>query len=271
MSGASFGAPINAELVAAAIDVVAAHGDEAWFDRFVDRYRAGGTPQEELRYINAMTRFTDPDLQDRLLEMLVTEVRTQNAPYVLAMSLANPVIGTRAWAFMRDRWSDLVDALPRQLDLADGRRRARRSGIPRRPRTCWTFFAVPRVPHSERPIATAHGDGAHPPGDPLTRARPARSGAVGRDGMIDRGAIACCFAVEPDAAQLNWSALPRGEVTVDCGGATTRFESDGGPGAVDVVLDGPSEIDVRVDGRRALAARHPPERSATGRGALPVR
>jgi 3',5'-cyclic-AMP phosphodiesterase len=67
--------------------------------------------------------------------------------------------------------------------------------------------------------------------------------------MTGRRGIAC-FALEPDAAQLNWSTLPRGEVTVDSGIEVTRFESDGGPAAVDVVLDGPSEIDVRVDGRR---------------------
>ncbi len=79
--------------------------------------------------------------------------------------------------------------------------------------------------------------------------------------MIDRGAIAC-FAIEPDAAQLHWSALPRGDVAVECAGATTRFESDGGPGAVDVALEGPSEIDVRVDGRplwrRAIRPIDPP-------------
>ena len=152
LSGASFGAHINAELVAAAIDVVAAHGDEAWFERFVERYRAGGTPQEELRYIYALTRFTDPELQDRLLEMLVGEVRTQNAPYVLGMSLANPVIGTRAWEFMRDRWSDLVERFP---DNSISRMVGGVRGIwdPVAAADVLDFFAVPRVPHSERPIA----------------------------------------------------------------------------------------------------------------------
>jgi hypothetical protein len=58
-----------------------------------------------------------------------------------------------------------------------------------------------------------------------------------------------CFALEPDAAQLNWSSLPRGEVVVDDGSTITRFASDGGPAAVDVVLDGPTEVDMRMDGR----------------------
>jgi hypothetical protein len=58
-----------------------------------------------------------------------------------------------------------------------------------------------------------------------------------------------CFALEPDAAQLHWSNLPRGEVEVDSGAAVTRFRSDGGPGAIDVALDGPTEVDVQVDGR----------------------
>jgi puromycin-sensitive aminopeptidase len=152
LSGESFGAHINAELIAAAIDVVSSHGDAAWFDRFVDRYHAADTPQDELRYINALTHFTDPELQDRLLEMLATEVRTQNAPYVLAMSLSNPVIGTRAWTFMRDRWTDLVTRYP---DNSISRMVGGVRGIwdPAAAADVLEFFTVPRVPHSDRPIA----------------------------------------------------------------------------------------------------------------------
>ena len=152
MSGESFGARINAELVAAAIDVVSSHGDAAWFDRFVDRYRTAATPQDELRYINALTQFTDPDLQDRLLEMLATEVRTQNAPYVLALSLSNPMIGTRAWTFMRDRWSDLVSRYPdNSISRMVGGVRA--IWDPVAAADVLEFFSTPRVAHSERPIA----------------------------------------------------------------------------------------------------------------------
>jgi puromycin-sensitive aminopeptidase len=152
LSGEAFGAHINAELVAAAIDVVSSHGDVTWFDRFVDRYRAADTPQDELRYINALTHFTDPELQDRLLEMLATEVRTQNAPYVLAMSMSNPDIGTRAWAFMRDRWSELVARYP---DNSISRMVGGVRGIwdPAAAAEILDFFALPRVPHSDRPIA----------------------------------------------------------------------------------------------------------------------
>jgi hypothetical protein len=71
-----------------------------------------------------------------------------------------------------------------------------------------------------------------------------------------------CFALEPDAAQLHWPDLPRGEVTVDSGASVTRCGSEGGPGAIDVGLDGPSTVEVQVDGRRfwrgALSPSEPP-------------
>jgi puromycin-sensitive aminopeptidase len=103
---------IHPELLAASIDVVATHGSDADFARFVEGYRSAPTPQEVLRYLGALTRFADPGLFGRLLEMCATEVRTQNAPYTLAQAMGNPVNGPAAWAMVRDRWQELTSRFP---------------------------------------------------------------------------------------------------------------------------------------------------------------
>ncbi|HKY15971.1 MAG TPA: ERAP1-like C-terminal domain-containing protein, partial [Microthrixaceae bacterium] len=103
---------VAAELVAAAVDVVATQGGAAEFDRFVDRYRGADTPQDELRYLAALTRFDHEDLQDRLLAMCLDEVRAQNAPFTLAQAMSNPRLGSRAWTFVRDHWDEVTARFP---------------------------------------------------------------------------------------------------------------------------------------------------------------
>jgi puromycin-sensitive aminopeptidase len=102
----------DSELVAAAVDVVAANGDADDFDRFVDLYRNGPTPQEVQRYLAALTRFSDPVLFQQLLEMCLDEVRSQNAPYTLGQAMANPENGGTAWAFVRDNWDTITTQFP---------------------------------------------------------------------------------------------------------------------------------------------------------------
>ena len=77
-------------VLAASIAVVAATGGPEDFDVFLDRFHGEATPQEELRYLYALADFDDPALMDRLTAMSLTdEVRTQNAPYLLARAMGN--------------------------------------------------------------------------------------------------------------------------------------------------------------------------------------
>jgi puromycin-sensitive aminopeptidase len=100
------------ELTAAAIEVVAQHGTAEEYERFVHSFRNADSPQEEQRYLTALTRFGDPALFDRTLSLCRTEVRTQNAPYAIASALAHPTNGARAWGFVRDHWNELEGRFP---------------------------------------------------------------------------------------------------------------------------------------------------------------
>jgi puromycin-sensitive aminopeptidase len=100
-------------LVAASVNVVAAHGTAADFDDFVERMGAASTPQEEQRYLGALADFPDADLVRRLLAMSITdEVRTQNAPLLLRRALTNRDHGDLAWFFVADEWATVNERFP---------------------------------------------------------------------------------------------------------------------------------------------------------------
>lgn len=112
---------VDASLRAAAVSVVAA---SASVDEHADlerRWRAASTPQEELRFLNALVDTDDPALFDRTLELAATEVRTQNAPYLLRRAIDHPTLGRQAWDLIAARWDELIErfpsnSLPRMLE-----------------------------------------------------------------------------------------------------------------------------------------------------------
>jgi puromycin-sensitive aminopeptidase len=104
------------EVQAACTTVVAATGDEADYDRFVEGYRSAPTPQERLRFLYALAEFPSAELLDRTLAFAFGgEVRTQNAPFLLNHCIAHRELGERAWAFVRQRWDDATKLFPDNL------------------------------------------------------------------------------------------------------------------------------------------------------------
>jgi hypothetical protein len=93
-------------MVSAAVTVIAESGAAPEFESFVERWRAAKTPQEELRYLYALPRFHDDACFDRLLELSLSEVRTQNAPFLIGRALTNRTHGAVAWEFVRKHWPE---------------------------------------------------------------------------------------------------------------------------------------------------------------------
>ncbi len=109
----------------AILDIVASVGGAAEFEAFLARYRNPANPQEENRYLYALASFTDPDLAARTFDLALSEVRTQNAPFVLQSLVANRVTGPAAWQRVTEEWDSLVakfpsNILPRMLDGVRG-------------------------------------------------------------------------------------------------------------------------------------------------------
>jgi len=104
---------VDPELIAAATSVVAATGDAAIYEQMRQRFLTGATPQEQLRHLFALAEFDDEALLLSTCEFAMSsDVRTQNAPFLLRSAIANRRHGPAAWAFVRDHWAEALERFP---------------------------------------------------------------------------------------------------------------------------------------------------------------
>ncbi len=104
---------VEPNLAAAALEAVASVGNSADHALFVERFKSGSTPQERLRYLYALASFPGLDEFRRTLQMTTgDEVRTQDAPFLIASCLRNRYHGENAWAFIRTNWEKLNKRFP---------------------------------------------------------------------------------------------------------------------------------------------------------------
>ena len=115
--------PLPGDIASAVLDVVAAQGGTAEYEAYLATYRAATTPQEENRYLDALAGFVDTDLATRTFELAMTEVRTQDAPFLIRLLLANRHTGPVTWGHIVEAWDEFPEkfpasTLPRMLDGA---------------------------------------------------------------------------------------------------------------------------------------------------------
>ena len=103
---------IDPDIISAVLTVVAANGDEADFAFILDRYRHPSTPQEENRYLMALARFEQHELIRKVLAMTLSEIRSQNGPFVVASLLSGRESGPLAWRFIAQNWDQLLERFP---------------------------------------------------------------------------------------------------------------------------------------------------------------
>jgi aminopeptidase N len=111
------------QLLQAAVEAVAAEGTAEDLDRYWQRYRGATTPQEEERYLFATSRFPGEAEVERILASAMSdEVRTQDAPYLLARATTNRRQGPKVWRFIAERWDEMQDrfAASNIIGLASG-------------------------------------------------------------------------------------------------------------------------------------------------------
>jgi puromycin-sensitive aminopeptidase len=123
-SEARAGRPVDAQLAATAVDVVAASGTPDDYERYRDQVRTATTPQQEQRYLFALPRFGDAAVFRRTLQDTLGEFRPQDGPFLLARSVLQREHGADAWGFIRDHWDELKDRFspPNVIVLASGTR-----------------------------------------------------------------------------------------------------------------------------------------------------
>ena len=149
------------------------------WDLILEQYRAAATPQDKVRYLLALPATPDPALLARTLDLALSdEVRTQDAPFLVAGVMSNRAGGSLAWQWVEDHWEQLQQRLPPSLvarifegvpALVDGDVAG----------AVHAFAEQPRPPARRpagRPAAGAHGHQCGPGPAPL-RLHPRRPGA----------------------------------------------------------------------------------------------
>ena len=107
-------ASVDAELAAAATTIVASIGGVAEYEQMLHQAMHGATPQEQLRHLFALAEFDDPDLMTRTCELAMgSDVKSQNAPFLLRSAIGNRRHGGQAWEFVRRNWADINEKFPR--------------------------------------------------------------------------------------------------------------------------------------------------------------
>jgi aminopeptidase N len=104
-------ASVSPTLVASVLRVAAFGGDASLYDRFLARMNESRTsPEEYYRIFNALAAFVEPSLVQRTLNLaLSSQVRSQDTPLLLAALLVSSETQDAAWAFIKDRWSPIMD------------------------------------------------------------------------------------------------------------------------------------------------------------------
>jgi puromycin-sensitive aminopeptidase len=143
---------VDPAMAAAAVNVIADRGDTQDFEAFLERFRKTDNPQEEMRYLYSLAKFEDEESFTRMLQLSLSEIRTQNAPFVLARALTNRSNGAKAWDFVRRNWTTFLDRFPSNtmVRMVEG---VRALSDPAVAQDVLGFFAEHPLPQGERTLA----------------------------------------------------------------------------------------------------------------------
>lgn len=107
---------LSPDIVAVAARLaVTSGGTESWSEA-LDGYRRAERPQDQLRYLYALAETPDPELRMRTLEMMLgPDVRSQDAPFVIASVMSQPDATGQVWQWISDNWDRIVERFPSTL------------------------------------------------------------------------------------------------------------------------------------------------------------
>jgi len=109
---ASDATPLHGDTATAIVGIVAANGGAEEYEAFLARYRSPATPQEENRYLDALAGFRDAELSARTFDLAMTEVRSQDAPFLIRLLLWNRSTGPATWERVVAAWDSFPDKFP---------------------------------------------------------------------------------------------------------------------------------------------------------------
>jgi puromycin-sensitive aminopeptidase len=105
----SDGPPLPPDSAEAILQVVSWSGGRSEFDAMRRHVTHPIDPLDQWRHLFAMSRVRHPELIAELQEMCRSEIRTQDAPYVLRTLLASRAGGDSTWHFITSHWEEFRD------------------------------------------------------------------------------------------------------------------------------------------------------------------
>ena len=107
------GERIEPNLASASANAVAVMGSSNDYEIFIDRFKNGHTPQEERRYMALLASFPGKSEMQNTLQMCInSEVRSQDAPYLVGACMTNRHHGPVAWEFVKSNWDEMLEMYP---------------------------------------------------------------------------------------------------------------------------------------------------------------
>jgi puromycin-sensitive aminopeptidase len=106
---------LDNNLVQPVESVLAATNSPAHYETLFAKFAAGAsTPQEKVNALHALARFSDHALVERTLGMILdSTVRTQDAPYAIALMVSQRGSGIEVWRWCEQNWDDLMRRFPK--------------------------------------------------------------------------------------------------------------------------------------------------------------
>jgi aminopeptidase N len=146
---------LDPALADAAVQVSAANGDEALYDKVLAVSRNFSDPGEQTDALQLLARFRDPVLVRRTLDLIASgEVRNQDSWAMLAELLHQRATREEAWEYMRQNW----EKVSAQFTVSSGAEVVGATGsfctVEQRDQVS-SFFATHKVAAAERTLAKA--------------------------------------------------------------------------------------------------------------------
>ncbi|MFI5036283.1 MAG: M1 family metallopeptidase [Acidimicrobiales bacterium] len=99
---------LDGDLAAAVLRVVAEQNRPGDYETFLERFRHARTPQEEQRYLIGLAGFSEERVALDAAALCFSEVRSQDAPFVLGYLSMQRVTGPAVWRYVTSRWPEAL-------------------------------------------------------------------------------------------------------------------------------------------------------------------
>lgn len=101
-------ASVDPNLGGLAVELAALDGDAKLYDEYAQRMSQAKTPQELYTYMEALTRFPQPELAQRTLDMMMSpEIKAQDMFRGFGRLFDNPEKRDLTWAYFKSHWAEI--------------------------------------------------------------------------------------------------------------------------------------------------------------------